>query len=940
VERRGESSSLVGRARECALIDAWLQGPGSFVLELVGEPGIGKSRLLAELAARARRDGYLVLCGQAMEPDRTGPFGIVIDALEDFLAGLAPTDVLAVAGPDVTALGQVFPVFAKAGPVRPIAQYRLHGAIRSLLERLAEPSGLLVLLDDLHRSDDATIELLTHLLRRPPGAVRFAIAYRPRQVNARLHAALASCPELVSVTVGPLAAAAADRLLDRQLGVELRRRICLGSGGNPLYLHALARLINAADGPGEDGALRTLRADLACLTPMARRMAWAASVMGDPFEVWPAADVAEIDHTAVPSCIDELVARDLVRPDEDGRRMRFRHPLLRSLSYQDAAPGWRFGAHQRAVDALRRTGASPEALAPHVRRTAAPGDRDAVDVMVAAARGTIGRRPLLAAHWLRAALSLMPRSAADEPRRLRLLGELAQALCLGGELHASRAVAHEVLRLHPKERSDRRAATVTVCAMVERLLGHHRVAQALVLTELAGDAPARTPATAAMRVEAATASLMCGDFAANAEWARRALEVADTCDDRAVQVRALAFLALASLDNGDVGAAREDLDRAALIVDALPDGALADGVEAVLWLAWSEVSLGRYADAVRHLRRAEAVALACGRAYVRPLVLSCLAMGLRWLGRLPEAMACTEQAVAAADRSGSDDLRTIALATRSWIANWVGEVDVARAAALEATRLALPLEGWFPGVAAAMLGAARASDDPDGWVDLTLAALGGPDLLATDPWSRITWLEVLVRAELARGRPAAAAEWAERAAAAAAGMDYPAASGMILLARAEADAAREVRAGAAARALHAATILLSAGCRLDAARAYLLAGETLEDSDAARAALRTAEDLFAECGAGPHGRAARRARRRLDARGPRRAASDPPALTSREAQVAALVAEGLSNREVARQLGVAAKTVEMHLARVFAKLGVASRAGVASAVARKGPRQG
>lgn len=940
---------LVGRSRECAVIDRWLAAAGMPVLEVTGEPGIGKTRLLAELAARAVGQGSMVLGGQATEWDRMRPLGVLTEAIDDHLARLGPTDLLLAGGTDIPVLSEVFPAFGPHADAGQAERNQLHRAIRRMLERLTPDQGLVVILDDIHWADDATVELLAYLFRRPPHTpLRLALGYRSRQVSGRLRAALALCADPTQITVGPLLATEADRLLDAELHQALRRRLYHSSGGNPFYLLALARAAESdpASLTGWDETAshdlpplvhRALSGEFSTLTPVARHLAWAAAVAGDPFEVDLAAQVAQIRDGPARQGIDELVRRDLVRTAGDGRRLHFRHPLLRRMAYQDSSPGWRLGAHERAVAVLRGSGATPDVLARHVERVAHPGDRDAAGVLVAAARTMVRRAPMVAAHWLRSALRLLPESPAEDADRLTLLFDLARALCQGGDLAESRAVAHELLRLLPVDASAHRVPVVTFCAMVERLLGRHSEAKALLLAELARDPGADTAAKAGLLVELATGSLMRSDFPANHDWARDALELAGRHGEKLIQARALGFLAMGSFARGDVATATGYLRDGALLVDGVPDGQLAERVEAVLWLAWTEVSFGHYPDAVRHLERGTAVAHAGGQFHLLPLLLSCKVMAFRWLGRLPEAMECAELAVDVASLSGSVELVAIALTTQSWIASWTGDLDTARDAAMAAVRVAQPLESWFRASAGAMLAKARITEDPDGCVAAIVNGFGGPDLSSVDPWSRVSWWEVLVRAEVAGDRIDNAASWAARAQTLAAGLDQPCAVGLALLARAQVDAVGRDRASAGATALRAAHLLTEAGCRLDAARSFLLAGSALADRDAARNALRHAQDLFTECGAEEFARQARRAQRRLDARGSRRpAGAEPHNLTRREHEAAILVSRGLSNHEVARRMGVTTKTVEKHLGRVFAKLGVVSRAAVASAIIRAG----
>src|SRR5262249_43660780 len=153
---------FVGRADELASLERMLgeldRGcPGA--IEVAGEPGIGKTRLLREVAARAGARGYLVLSGWASESGRALPFSVFVDALDEYVAGLEP-DSLAVLDDAVQAeLAHVFPSLSALAAGREVAsqseRYRSHRAVRELLKRLAAPAPLVLVLDDLHWADSA-----------------------------------------------------------------------------------------------------------------------------------------------------------------------------------------------------------------------------------------------------------------------------------------------------------------------------------------------------------------------------------------------------------------------------------------------------------------------------------------------------------------------------------------------------------------------------------------------------------------------------------------------------------------------------------------------------------------------------------------------------------------------------------------------------------------
>src|SRR3954462_10834969 len=189
---------FVGRSEELGTFDQVLgevdQGIPS-AIALIGEPGIGKTRFLAEFADSADQDGRLVLAGSASELERDLPFSVFVDALDEYLRGLGPAR-LAVLDEDVrTELSHVFPSLsalgtASGGPSQH-ERYRSHRAVRALLEELAKTRPLVLVLDDVHWADSASVELLGTLLRRPPAAgVLIVVAVRPHRMAERLSVAI------------------------------------------------------------------------------------------------------------------------------------------------------------------------------------------------------------------------------------------------------------------------------------------------------------------------------------------------------------------------------------------------------------------------------------------------------------------------------------------------------------------------------------------------------------------------------------------------------------------------------------------------------------------------------------------------------------------------------------------------------------------------------
>src|SRR3954465_214462 len=256
---------LVGRAFELGSVDRLLAEVGegrSVALELVGEPGIGKTRLLSELASRADKRGYLVLSGRAGELELDLPFWVFVDAVDEFVHGLDPSRLQSLDGDVRAELATVFPSLAGLATGRRTAiqheRYRSHRAVCVLLEMLAQTQPVLLVLDDVHWADPASVELLAALLHRPPTAqVLVALAVRPRQMGERLGAALERAHRagtIVRIELGALSRGEASELIgDGGAATSLYE----DSGGNPFYLEQLARSADRRDvpAPGDEPSL-------------------------------------------------------------------------------------------------------------------------------------------------------------------------------------------------------------------------------------------------------------------------------------------------------------------------------------------------------------------------------------------------------------------------------------------------------------------------------------------------------------------------------------------------------------------------------------------------------------------------------------------------------------------------------------------------------------
>jgi DNA-binding CsgD family transcriptional regulator len=442
-----------------------------------------------------------------------------------------------------------------------------------------------------------------------------------------------------------------------------------------------------------------------------------------------------------------------------------------------------------------------------------------------------------------------------------------------------------------------------------------------------------------------------GDFAqveALAEQARSAAkQAADPVLEAAAGVRAaqVAMVYLRGVDQAALDGAEQLLDEAESLVDRLADEALAGDLETLLWLAAAQL----YGD-----RRAEVTAergLRLGRQARQGFLItafrSLLGYAAERSGDLESAKRAAEDAVESALVSGDTTIMYWGYQLSAWVALTQGRpADAAADAelALEAVRSHPPHSaGWT------LADARLASGDPTGALE-ALESSGWVDsrLPSSD---RMRALEVVVRTHLALERTDEAAEWAVRAHEEAAGRTTGTFGAISSLIEAQVLLARGDPMKAARTALRGVAAAQEAGAPVWEGRCRTVAGEALAaagKADEARAELRRAADDLDGRGAAGYRDAALRVLRRLGERrrpaapaaAPTDEAGELAALTRREREVAALVAEGRTNRQIGAQLHLSEKTIEKHVSSAMAKLGVTSRTGIARLVERVGPGLG
>jgi ATP/maltotriose-dependent transcriptional regulator MalT len=961
-------TALLGRATELRALDAALDWVGSrtggFVL-IRGEPGIGKSRVLEELAGRGAQREHLVLAGRAAEFEREMPFAAWIDALDAYVGTLDASRLQRMGVERIEDLAGIFPALGHAQATTVADdRFRAHRAVRELLDGLAATRGLVLVLDDLHWADEASLELLEALARRPPErAVLIAGAHRPSADLDPLRAALDRAPRAVPLELAPLSREDAERLVPAELPPPERAELIAEAGGNPFYLEQLGRVrgSSAHDGPGEllEGGFRvpagvaaSIAEEVAALPGNGRTLLQGAAVAGEPFDIRLAAAAAGLDFDTALEAIDDALAVGLVRATAAPDQFLFRHPLVRRVIYASARQLFRVKAHRSAATALAERGADASARAHHVARSAAPGDDGAIALLVEAADQRMARAPASAAVSYADALRLM--ANGDHGHRADVLSRRSRALLAAGHLEDSHDAMTEALRLVPAGGS---VEPVILLADIELWLGQPQAAVDRLRHALDDLAEAEPGAAALLGLRLMLIDRQSAHIEAALAHGQDALAAAQRAGDDAVLAAVEAtFAELAA--HVDTATATQLHEAAAKRVEDLPEERLPDALDALYALGWGAVHLERYDDAVSYFRRGLEVARRAGAdGYVMTLRTEPIEPLIR-SGRVAEAIATADEAVDAARLRRSPRFLWWALWLRSAALARIGELERSDSDFEEAAEIAaeLPLRelvdlwmGYLHAHRLSLRGEHAAA------LDALVSAGGGDDLPRIPPMDRQQAWEIMVAAAVDRGDLAAADEWVAEAESRGRESGLAGLAGFAARVRAHTELARGDPDAAVRAARESAVSFEKVGSPLETARSRLLEGECLiaaERGPDAVAVLQPAEQTLHDLGAerlrADAARALRRLGRRTPPRRARREAEAPvsgaalPAapslagLSPRELEIATLVHRQRTNREIAEELFLSEKTVQTHLRNIFAKLGVSSRVAVALAVQQAG----
>ncbi|GAA3045611.1 helix-turn-helix transcriptional regulator [Actinokineospora globicatena] len=909
VGRDSALAELTGAAR------AVLGGTGGcYVVE--GQAGTGKSRLVG-CVADAAAGRLSTAFGRAAHLDRAAPLRTLRTLLR----------------------ANGMPVLEEADTDDPLANpARLVDKLGERITRCAHARPLLVVLDDAHWADEVTAHILRALVPALADApVLWVLARRPSPSRGRTQDTI---DRLIDdgarrVRLGPLDHDAVAGLCAHVLGGTPDRRVLAmveRTGGNPFLLRELLSTLHqtgaarVADGVATvesdevpAGFLSAVERRLGGLSERTRWLLDAGAVFGRAFTVHEVAGLLGQAAVDIMPLISELVDDGVLVTDGTG--LAFRQDLVREALYT-ALPGpVRLALHREAAKVVHGEGRSSVEVAEHLVRSGRCGDAQALGVLGNAVRQLSPTAPHTAADLILRMLDLM--GEHDEPRP-RLVANAVRLLASAGRFEHARELGEK--SLHAGLGVDDEATLLLGLAEAMYVAGHTApvvdyTARALARTELAG------PVRAQLMAIRAYALLDAPDVAEAERTGRDAAALAETIGVNAAWVCGNAARGVATRIQGRLSEAVAHGERAVALADSI--GGVVRHQHPQLWLGRTLTAVDRFADADAAFTMGQREADQLGTAWSQPLWhLHQAELMLAW-GRLTEALTHAEAGLAQTERLSTPARGVPLRALLARIALLRDDLDAARAHVDRAE--ALVADGIGTAVEEVVWTGALVRDAAG---NPTEAVAGLTGVLATVP-DRLHLFthDTGVGAQLVHiARRAGAQDLAEVAVAA-----------TRLLAERNSDVPSLVAAALHAKGvLHNDIGLLRSAVRTyrssprPLARAAAMADTALAEDAAGRAGdavdlMEEALGTWLDCGATRDAAKAKKALRRMGVR--RKFRRETPAgraggwasLTQSELRVVRLVAEGLTNREVASRLFLSPHTVDSHLRHSFSKLGVNSR---------------
>lgn len=939
----GDGGQLLERTRELGLIDDALgaaqAGLGAAML-FEGPPGIGKTELLTAAMTRARRRHMCVLSARGGELELSFPFAVVRQLFEPAVtrAEREVRDRL-LSGAATHAAGVVDPQMeAGSSPVE--SSVVLHG-LYWLTANLATDRPLVLVIDDVHWSDPASVSWLVYLARRIEGLpVALLLGARPVEPGAheglaqRLHA----IEGLGRLEPAPLSVIGVDGLARAILGDQVEQAFSEHchevTGGTPFYVAELLRAlrqdhvagraadVRAIEGLTPRAVIDAMLARLGRLSPAARSVAEAIALLVPGAELRWVAALTGLEIDVVADAADSLLALGLLRTVQP---CTYEHPILRSAVESEISPARRGRLHLSAARILSTAGMPVDAVAAHLMQSPALGEPWIVSSLRQAARLASARgAPIGAAAYLTRALAERP--AADERRVLSLDAGKAES-----QIESPQAVVHlrEALAL-----AVRPGDIAEVALWLGQALYHSGALDEAY--DILSDVIERSDGQHCDGMLELEAYLLSIAIAAGkmAETAPRAASLeARTPPGSPAAAAVQATLAFREVfEGGPRARVRERAERALVDVERSIGSAshLSDRQAPGTALVWID-ELDRATELFTELLTAAA---RMGRSQTFDIFSAMRGYAVRRRGDLANAAADVEPILdAAADASKPDFAKLVAQITQVHVLVDRGRADLAEELACSGD---VP-PGFERGFMAALLrqaeGAALLAQRRFDEAAATLTHVG--ELCETNGIRSpavLPWRSALALALAGGDRHDEAVALARMELRLAEKCDVDRARGQALR------ALGLVRGGEAGlRDLRTAVEAFGRSpARLEYGWASYELGAALRRANRrrdARSPLDRALDLALECGATLLAERCREELKALGARPRSVMLTGAESLTASERRVCRLASEGLKNADIAQALFVSLRTVETHLGNSYRKLDITSRAQLSDVLA-------
>jgi len=692
------SAELVGRDREVAmLLERWAAAAnGRWGMVMIsGAAGAGKTRLLTEVAGRARATGAAVLSAGCHAAERSLFLQPILEALRGFLDGVRPEQLHELAGQWLGTLTELMPELRSIVSVEsyrrvtPELEHRRSlEAVAGFLQRLAREQPVLLAVDDLHHGGASTLEALHFILERLTNEPLLIMATVTSESAQDVLPLLEDSAE--EVVLEPLALAAVEQLAQRFDARDVTPRELLErTGGHPQFVVEALRLAAGADGtPRPESLAQAVKERVARVGTDVEELLRVAAVVGASFDLDFVADLADIGIGDAVRRADRAFRAGLLQAS--GGRFQFAGSVIRDALYETTPAPIRNTHHRRAA---ARLADQPEAAAVH---HAAVGDwARAYEAWSAAAEQAIR------AFALRDAVRLLSQAAAGAERagdtaavaRIRIRrGQLKEELAdySGAQedhtaaLQMARALGDDALEAQALERLGWTAYYGRDSAVATDL-----ASQAASLAESAAAAPAALP----------SALVLVGrirHWSGDIEGAARAYEDALARNpDPSTTASALSCLG-ALLEHGDrFTEARRTLDQAA--AESTRTGAFRPLLRTLFFAGLARGNLGDFGGALRALDRKRRLLDEYDVHFYRARTDTLLSWVWREVGDLGRARDLAEQAIAEAREVKAGSLQVEqelhGLLGAAECALLAGDADVAADLVAEAQPL---LSTWLP----------------------------------------------------------------------------------------------------------------------------------------------------------------------------------------------------------------------------------------------------